>query len=352
MKKILTVLFVPVLVLFGLWLAPAAMNKETNAMSKKVIDAGEVELIRSFDVGDSPEGIALDPKGNLFVGNRHPVPEGRSPQIVKSMPDGSWSVFATLPLTENPQAESLLGLVTDAQGSVYAALHSMDATTQGVWKVDMNGVVNHLAGSEQIQFPNGLAFDARGSLYVTDSFGAAIWRMDKEGQWQLWVKNDLLKPNLDGFPGMPLPGANGIAFFPPDQLYVANTGLGLIARIQILPDGSPGVVTVVAQDAALLTVDGIAVDVKGDIYAVIAGSAVIGNLPLVKVDRNTGLVTPLVVDENEIDKFDFPLSIAFAVGPRDQNTVFITNGALPIPTQKDGPGPGVIQVSVGERGFP
>jgi hypothetical protein len=352
MKKILAVLFVPALALLGLWSATATMKKETNAMSKKVIDAGKVELIMSFEVGDSPEGIAFDSKGNLFVGNRHPKPEGRSPQILKSIPDGSWSVFATLPLTVHPQAESLLGLVTDAQGSVYAALHSMDAATQGVWKVDENGVVKHLAGSEQIQFPNGLAFDARGSLYVTDSFGAAIWRMDREGHWQLWVKNDLLKPNLDGFPGMPLPGANGIAFFPPDQLYVANTGLGLIARIQILADGSPGEVTVVAQDAALLTVDGIAVDVKGDIYAVIAGSAVIGNLPLVKVDRSTGVIAPLVFEEDDLNRFDFPLSIAFAAGPWDQKTVFITNGDLPIPTPKDGPGPGVIQVGVGERGFP
>jgi hypothetical protein len=109
---------------------------------------------------------------------------------------------------------------------------------------------------------------------------------------------------------------------------------------------------VLAQDAALLTVDGIAVDVKGDIYAVMAGSAVIGNLPLVKVDHVTSAITPLVVDTEELDRFDFPLSIAFAAGPWDKKTVFITNGDLPIPTPKEGPGPGVIQVGVGEPGFP
>jgi hypothetical protein len=107
------------------------------------------------------------------------------------------------------------------------------------------------------------------------------------------------------------------------------------------------VLQVVAQDPALRTVDGIAVDVRGNIHAVISGSIILGTAPLVRINPRTGSVTP---STDEIGAFNFPLSLAFGRGPRDRRSVFVTNGAL-VPDPFSKPPPGVIQVGVGVRGF-
>jgi sugar lactone lactonase YvrE len=353
MKKYLTTLLVPFLALLGLQGVQRLSNVDVNAMDKTKLEPGKVMQLLVFNAGDSPEGIAFDRKGNLYVGNRKPDGNVRIPEIWRISPDGTETLWATLPPTTNPEAQSLLGLVTDPQGNVYAALNSLDPDTHGVWKIDTGSAVQRLDGSQNILFPNGLAFDARGFLYVTDSFGASVWRMDHSGNWEVWAHGDALRPNLDGIPGLPLPGANGIVFFPPNDLYVSNTGFGLIVRIPINPDETAGTVEVVVADHALFTVDGITIDTRGVIYAVIAGSDITGGSPLVKVDpADPKMIIPIVTLADELDRFDFPLSIVFGQGPRDRSSVYITNGDLPIPTGREGPGPGVIQVGVGAPGFP
>jgi hypothetical protein len=120
----------------------------------------------------------------------------------------------------------------------------------------------------------------------------------------------------------------------------------LIAGIIIEPDGSPSAPSVVAQGVPLLTIDGIAVDVRGDIHGVVAGFALLGTHPLVRVEPHTGTITPTAT---MAERFDVPLSIAFAMGPWDNRTVFVTNGALPIGVP--GPGPSLVQAAVGVHGF-
>ena len=90
-------------------------------------------------------------------------------------------------------------------------------------------------------FPNALTFDQRGNLYVTDSFGGAVWRfasgragrLHARHAGQPWARHQLLAPAPDDPFGFPLPGANGIAFAPPNRLYVANTEKGLVAEVPI-----------------------------------------------------------------------------------------------------------------------
>ena len=164
----------------------------------------------------------------------------------------------------------------------------------------------------------------------------------------------LLEPDpLDPF-GFPLPGANGIAFFS-DVLYVANTEKGLLSRLPINPDGSAGAAELLAADPRLLTADGIATDKNGDIHVVIPGHVALEQLfgrpfaPLVRVNATSGEITSTVFDDPDMPRFDVPLSLAFgAVGP-ELETVFITNGDLPIVA--GGPGPGIIQVGVGVDGI-
>lgn len=312
-------------------------------------DSGETEAILSFAPGNLPEGIAVHQAGNVFVGNRQVGGTVTINEILRITPDGSTAVFARLPDT-SADAEGLLGLAVDPVGHVYAALVSFDGN-HGIWRMSRDGTrTDLLPGSRDIVFPNALAFDRAGNLYATDSFGGAIWRARPGESFTRWAADALLEPLPSDPFGSPLPGANGIAFFPPDTLYVANTERGLVARLRIEADGSAGTVAAVTPAFAVPTVDGIAVDVHGRVYGLLPGFALFEVSPLVSIDPGTGDVSAVVTDAADISAFDTPLSLAFGNGRWGVKAVLVTNGDLPV--VPGGPGPGVIRVEVGVVGFP
>lgn len=311
------------------------------------LPAGQVETILDFPAGSSPEGVAIDRRGNVLVGSRPSESGATTSEILQIAPDGTVAVFAIINVAADPEAPGLLGLALDAPGDVYVALASFNPSTHGVWQISRDGTtIVRVPGSQQIPFPNALAFGPRGHLYITDSAGGSIWRVGRDGIAHEWVRHALLAPVDPNHPVLPPVGANGITFSPPDRLYVANTQRGLIARIIIEPDGGPGPLDVVAEDFALLTIDGIAADVHGDIHGVVAGFGLLGTHPLVRIEPHTGTIAPT---PTMAEGFDVPLGIAFAAGPWDHRTLFVTNGALPVGIP--GPGPGLVQAGVGVHGF-
>ncbi len=329
----------------------AAVGASVTAASSP-LPVGQAERILNLQAGNFPEGIAFDRSGTLYLGNRRLEGTEVTYEILRISPDDEVSTFALLGTEAgaDPAGSGLLGLTTDPPGNVYAALLSSDFALHGVWRISADGSErSRLPGSEQMGFPNALAFDPRGNLYVTDSLAGAVWRFPSGGSGSLWIQDELLEPfPFDPAP-VPLPGANGIGFSPPNHLYVANTEKGLIAHVPInLADGSAGEPTFVAQAFALLTVDGL--DATGQIHGVIPAFAVLGTSPVVRVDPATGDVVP-TVDSTAFGDFDVALSLAFGRGARDQKSVYVANGALdivPIP----GPGPGITQANVGVPGLP
>jgi hypothetical protein len=307
----------------------------------------DLRTVLTLSAGNRPEGIAVHPTGLVFVGNRRVGGPVTGNEILRISPDGTTTVFATLP-SSVAGTEGLLGLAVDPGGDVYAAFASFD-DNHGVWRVSRDGTsLERLPGSSSIVFPNGLAFDRNGSLYVSDSFGGAIWRSETGAPFTRWVEDPLLLPlPTDPF-GIPLPGANGLAFEAPDTLYVANTEQGLIARVRIERDGGSGAVEAVTMPFAVPTVDGIAMDIRGHIYAVIPGFSLLQSSPLVKVDPRSGAVNPVVTDPVAAGSFDTPLSVAFGAGQWGARTVLVTNGDLPVVS--GGAGPGVVQLDVGVPG--
>ncbi|MGH3079353.1 MAG: SMP-30/gluconolactonase/LRE family protein [Gaiellaceae bacterium] len=313
---------------------------------------GEAQFIFGLPAGNFPEGIALDRSGNVYLGNRRLEGTDVTYEILRISPENDVSTLALLGTEagSDPTGRGLLGLATDPPGNVYAAIVSFDPALHGVWRITADGSErSRLQGSEQMGFPNALAFDPRGNLYVTDSFDGAVWRFPHSESGSLWIEHELLEPFPFDPAGIPLPGANGIAFSPPNHLYLANTEKGLIAHVPVnLSDGSAGEPTLVAQAFELLTVDGLAVDATGQIHGAIPAFVVLGTSPLVRVDPATGDIS--TVDPSEFGEFDVPLSLAFGRGARDQKSVYVANGNfLNIP---GGPGPGITQANVGVPGFP
>ena len=309
------------------------------------IDTGQVKNVLPLVYGNNPEGIITDKDGNVYVGNRYYVNDKRQAEIIKIRPDGSNNVFAKLPATAVPGAEGLLGLAMDNSGNLYAGLASYDSTTQGVYKINMNDSSSErLAGSDKVFFPNGLIFDSDDNLYVTDSFSGMIWKYGSDKEFKMWIQDTLLAPLADDPYGSPLPGANGIAFYPPNNLYVANTERASIVHIQMNNDGTAGTPSITVQSLMIASIDGIITDNHGAIYGLVPGYKVIGAYPLVKIDPMTGSIVPAVTDSLQTAKFDVPTSLTFDKGGKDNSKIFVANADLAI--SPGGPGPGVVEVNI------
>ena len=301
--------------------------------------SSHVTWVREYDpaLGEFPEGIAIDKTGNIFV----TMPS----EIRKITPDGVESLYYQF-----DPSTSLVGLAVDAPGNLYVCVFVQPPGNptglKGVWRISPTGEAIHLSGSDAIGLPNALAFDQRGNLYVTDSyvFGSmppqgAIWRIPPNGVAEIWLQDSALLGGLGGIPGYVPLGANGIAFYH-NGLYVANTERGLVSHVPILPDGSPGVPTIVHELQNLFLIDGLALDVHGMIYA-----ALIGQDRIVTVDPETGAIHELAGASDDVNG---PASLAFGTGKGDRKTVYFTNYSV----ISSDPNPGVLKLVVEAPGLP
>lgn len=314
------------------------------ACSQASASSGEVEVVKSFNrsLNELPEGIAIDKKGNIFVSLGLPgFAGGNSGEIWKISPEGTETVL--IKFNVPPAA----GLAVDAPGNVYYAhpTNADDGVT-GIYRLTSAGGTERLPGTENMILPNGLAFDKQGNLYASDSILGSIWRIPRGGsvEAESWLQHELLA----GCPEDPF-GANGVAYWK-GNLYVANTGNGLLVRIPILTDGSPGDPELIAGDPdcdpdELYGMDGIAMDVDGNVYALL----VLQN-KLVRIDPTDGTTTVLLTGEDN-GLFN-PASLAFGTGKGDRKSAFITNFAVIEPGPEGNHGPAVLKYDIGVPGQP
>jgi sugar lactone lactonase YvrE len=285
------------------------------------------EPVIDYDAPFLPEGIAIDKDGNFYVSLAN------QSELRKVTPDGTESVLTTLPTG----GFGLLGLAVDAPGNVYAALATADSETNGVYRVDSDGMSERLPDSEAILVPNAMVFDQEGNLYVTDTVLGAVWLIPPDGQAELWLQDALLEGTGSFEFGVPI-GANGIAY-QNETLYVANTEKGSIVSIPVNIDGTAGTPNVLVDE--LTGVDGLAFDVNDNIYAV----RVIGN-ELIRINLADTTKSVLATAD---DGLDGPASLVFGTGEDNREYVFITNFAL---GNTEKPDPGVVKFNVGVPGLP
>jgi len=229
-----------------------------------------------------------------------------------------------------------LGLAVDAQGNVYVAAASFDPSTQGVYRVTPDGTATRLPGTGAIAFPNGLAFDQRGNLYVADSTGA-VWRVPRGGEAEVWSDDPLLVGDGSAGAGVPI-GANGITYRT-NEIVVGNTDLATLVSIPVLPDGSAGDATVIAENPAIFGIDGLTVDAHGTIYA-----CVIAQSTIVRVDDAGSIETVADSDDGIVGAS----SIVFGQGPRDHKSLYGVNFGVFSPV----PEPSLFRLPVGVPGAP
>jgi sugar lactone lactonase YvrE len=172
----------------------------------------------------------------------------------------------------------MTGITFDQRGNLFVAFASFDSN-HGIWRVSKDGRETELFAPLTVNgqpdgLPNDLKFDKKGNLYVSDTIGGKVWKIDRKGIISIWKTDPLLigvvVPGLGPISNFPL-GANGLAFDEDEEnLYVANMGLGRIVRIPVEDDGNAGDAVVFVENEPLLRgTDGINFDEDGKLYVAV-----------------------------------------------------------------------------------
>ena len=154
---------------------------------------GFVDGNRNKALFRSPEGIAADNKGNLYV------TEYRSSIIRKIDSKGNVSILAGQPLktgyADGKTSKSLIdrphGIAVDKKGNVFFC----DMKNHLIRKIDNKGFVSTVAGEQGIagikdgigrnaQFnqPEGIVVDSKGNLFVVDTYNFTVRKINKNGK--------------------------------------------------------------------------------------------------------------------------------------------------------------------------
>jgi sugar lactone lactonase YvrE len=222
-----------------------ALAHKVSHLVNRLADA-TVEPVVFFE-SEYPESVTVDRAGNSYLS----MVFGR--RIVKVTPAGVRSDYAAI------DDNWLLGMKFDQHGNLFVCGAS------GVWKVPAQGAPALFAPIPGHGFLNDLAIDRHGSLYVTDSFNYKLWKVDPQGNAQLWSSDPLLEGRAGIFPN--LLGPNGIVIDGEGRrLWVANTSAGRVLEFRIQRDGTAGPVRVLADDPRLVGADGMTQDKWGNLY--------------------------------------------------------------------------------------
>lgn len=226
-----------------------------------VIDRDSTTVFATLPDGPGhPEGIAADRFGNIYVATF----EFSGSNVIHVF-GRNGHPLVTIPLAADVLP---LGMEFDSAGNLYVA----DFGNGQVLKFSPPFTA---ASMPSASFPvcaggagagcglNAIAFDKTGDLYVSDSFGGNIFKVDLPGGVvSTFFSDEGLQPGNHGFPGF---GANGLAFDADGaNLYVANTADDRVFRLELDANGNPSILHAFAE--SVNGADGIVFDGEGTLW--------------------------------------------------------------------------------------
>jgi sugar lactone lactonase YvrE len=229
--------------------------------------------------------VASDSAGNLYI------TDDRNQRIRRVSPDGTIATVAGGALGDggiSPFAglNQPAGVAKDSAGNVYIA----DTNNHRVRKITAGGVISTLAGTgiagysgdggpasaAQLDFPEGVATDSAGNLYIADTLNMRIRKVALDGTISTVAGNGW------GFSGDGGPATQAklfnpwaVAFDSEGNFYIADSGSNRIRKVAldgtistvagggvccVLGDGGP------ATNATLSTPRGVAIDGAGNLF--------------------------------------------------------------------------------------
>lgn len=280
--------------------------------------------VATFAVNTFLESVVVSPDGTLFVTSYE---DGR---IIRLKPDGTRSIFATLP-------GKAAGLAFATDGSLLVTGENVQKLPV-VFRVTADGAVRTLVTLPDAQFLNGLTH-LRGDRYlIADSYRGAIWELSlAQPAARLWLEHPLLARTT---PESQTPAVNGLKIFG-NVLYASNSDKAQMVRIAINSDGRPGEPELFVQKAVI---DDFAFDVEGNLYG---ATHVFNSVVRVAPD---GSITTIAQAQQGLTG---STAIAFGRVASDRTGLYaVTNGGMFSPPPTGVLPAAVVRLEVGKAGLP
>jgi gluconolactonase len=308
-----------VALLSALGVAAASVGMRPAAMQ-------ELEIATSVSM---LEGPTVDADGNVYF------TDILMQRIMRFSRDGVFSVFREKSNVAN-------GLVIDPQGRLIAAEGAASPTAERsgmktggiprVTRTDLKtGQMEILADTydgKPLSGPNDVTIDGRGRLYVTDSSGAAVYRIDAPGK----IARILAAPQVQR--------PNGIQISPDDRtLYIVEAngnqgGARNIRAYDLQADGTVRNMRVLYDFYPGRSADGMSIDTQGNLYAAAGMHRTRSTAETLDTKCGVYVISP----QGKLLKFipvpeDYITNTAFG-GP-DMKTLYITAGKTLYKVQND-----------------
>ena len=283
----------------------------TPALTQELETATSVSML---------EGPAVDAQGNVYF------TDILTQRIMRFSTDGKFTIFREKSNVANGLVFDVQGRLIAAEGSTSPTAERSGMTTGGIPRVTRTdlktGKMEVLADTfdgKPLSGPNDVTIDAKGRLYVTDSDGGAVYRIDAPGK----VARILARPDIER--------PNGIQISPDDTiLYLveangAKDGARLIRAYDLLPDGAVRNMRVLYNFYPGRSADGMSIDTQGNLYAAAGLHRTRGTAETLDTKCGVYVISP----QGKLLKFipvpeDFITNTAFG-GP-DMKTLYITAG--------------------------
>ena len=264
----------------------------------------------------NPEGVAVDSEGNLYIAdtgyNRVRRVDAATGIITTVTGTGERGYGGDGGRATKAALSWPTGVAVDANGNLYIA----DSENRRVRRVDTTtGIINTIAGTgeygysgnggpaaeAEFGYPEGVAIDVEGNLYVADTGNNRVRRVDAT-TGIITTVTGVERPGYDGDDGPTVAASpndpSGVTVDIEGNLYIADTGNNRVRRVDVATgiiatvagtsewgyggDGGP------ATEAMLDYPRGLTVDGEGNLYI-----AEKGNHRVRRVDAVTGIITTI-----------------------------------------------------------
>ena len=241
------------------------------------------------DYISTPDGMAIDKKGNLVLSCPNFADPSQSGVIVKITPKGEVRHWFDVPVHPETGKARNMGIAFDEEGYLYVCDNQGWSEQEDLLfkgrvlkiKADEEGnVLSCVTVAYGMEHPNGVRYKD-GCIYVTQSYMHPEKRADGKltsgvyrfgiNEENIAIANTLADPNLfcsfvTEDPNCQY-GMDGIVFDDKGDLYVGNFGDGAVWKVTLDENGDVKEQTLFAKDPTQLqSTDGMCFDDKGNLY--------------------------------------------------------------------------------------